>query len=426
MLTLSQGVDPSTYPYAYLITAPCFLGYHFNTVSFWYLYDTEKCLVAMILEANNTFDERRMYFLTQHEGSAAETEHVKSSRHRGAPKAVFKQSWPKDFHVSPFNSRRGSYTLSASDPLGPCMQSIGPINNTIVLASSEGHVKLVTDLCSSGPAIDPCAMTALDKFRFLLSWWWVGFLTLPRIYKQAFSLFFRSHLHVWYKPEPLKESMGRRANSTERRLEPIFRRYLQYLVEQSASPLAVRYVASGVSQDSSQQMLSRAARETGAVAEELELKVLTPVFYTRFVYYSQVLEAFLDELNEGRTIWVSRPDLLHKLALKQAVHSSDSFTVYEHTYFSIIQRLRVRPGRSVGRDIGHSAMDAYVLAHESADGKATYRNCVMKLFLADRITLGSVPLLETQRLFLQLWLTWLLSSAMANMIREMFICWQAC
>jgi DUF1365 family protein len=59
----SQGISENDYEFAYLVTAPRFLGYSFNPVSFWYLYDEDTNLKYMVLEVNNTFDERRMYLL---------------------------------------------------------------------------------------------------------------------------------------------------------------------------------------------------------------------------------------------------------------------------------------------------------------------------------------------------------------------------
>ena len=59
----TQGVTDRDYTFAYLVTAPRFLGYSFNPVSFWYLYDSDTALKYTILEVNNTFDERRMYLL---------------------------------------------------------------------------------------------------------------------------------------------------------------------------------------------------------------------------------------------------------------------------------------------------------------------------------------------------------------------------
>ncbi|KAJ4306133.1 hypothetical protein N0V88_000929 [Collariella sp. IMI 366227] len=241
----SQGVDSSTYPDAYLVTAPRFLGYSFNPVSFWYLYDTDKCLAAMVLEVNNTFDERRMYFLVADDEPLSEVdpssvgderEHSKSSR-SSAPQTTFKQSWPKDFHVSPFNSRKGSYTLNASDPLRPSTQSPGPISNTITLFPSQGHPKLIATLTSSGPTIDPSTLTALEKIHFLFSYSYLGLLTLPRTFLQASILYLRLKLRVFSRPEPLPTTLPR-ATPTEHHLEPIFRRYLAHLV--SHSPLRSR------------------------------------------------------------------------------------------------------------------------------------------------------------------------------------------
>lgn len=47
----------------YLAATTEFLGYHFNPASFWYVCNADRDMVAMILEVNNTFGERRIYFL---------------------------------------------------------------------------------------------------------------------------------------------------------------------------------------------------------------------------------------------------------------------------------------------------------------------------------------------------------------------------
>ena len=206
---MSQGAQPGNYPKAYLITAPRCLGYTFNPVSFWYLYSKDMHLRAMILEVNNTFDERRMYFL---KGPSE----IGEAR-LGSPDAkVFSvnYSWPKDFHVSPFNSRRGSYSLTADDPF--LNEKAVQVNNVITLSSSKDHPKIVARLFSSAPAIDPQEMSFWQKVRFLGSWWWVGFVTYPRIVKEAAKLFFRRGLHVWFRPEVAKTSIGRRESQRER------------------------------------------------------------------------------------------------------------------------------------------------------------------------------------------------------------------
>ena len=127
-------------------------------MSFWYLYDAGKNLTAMILEVNNTFDERRMYLLTPDKTLDLLGADCNGEKKSAAPMR-FLQTWPKDFHVSPFNSRKGSYSLSASDPLIHSPSENRSINNTIVLRSSKTHSKMVARLFSEGPVLDPEEMS---------------------------------------------------------------------------------------------------------------------------------------------------------------------------------------------------------------------------------------------------------------------------
>jgi len=230
-----QGSNPEEYPYAYLITAPRFLGYSFNPVSFWFLYSENKVLKAMILEVNNTFDERRIYFLpesrlgedvddpahnTLDDGNPNDhrddaIRHPRSSTPTTSP-GRFCRSWVKDFHVSPFNSRKGSYSLTAYDPFYPFMIGNGPVHNTITLNSTKAHAKLVAQIFSTCPALDPAQLDAWSTMRFIQSWWWVGFMTFPRILKEAGKLFLRKQLHIWSRPEVLKDSIPRHESELER------------------------------------------------------------------------------------------------------------------------------------------------------------------------------------------------------------------
>ena len=90
----------------------------------------------MILEVNNTFDERRMYFLKD---SFAPTDSDDSWTLVENPRSRFGQTWPKDFHVSPFSSRKGSYALSTQDPFFSLLNGAGQVDNTITLNSSKAH-----------------------------------------------------------------------------------------------------------------------------------------------------------------------------------------------------------------------------------------------------------------------------------------------
>lgn len=183
----------------------------------------------MILEVNNTFDERRMYFL-----KGSKTMEVESfvedaddkARSKGlkdfvpspssSTSAKFASKWAKDFHVSPFNSRKGSYSLSAYDPFFPHLSGDGAVNNTVTLSSSKNHAKLVAKIFSTQTSLDPISLNGWQMSRFVASWWWVGFVTYPRIVREAAKLFFKRKLHVWYRPEVFKESIGRHETGDER------------------------------------------------------------------------------------------------------------------------------------------------------------------------------------------------------------------
>ncbi|KAL2128536.1 hypothetical protein VTI74DRAFT_9050 [Chaetomium olivicolor] len=411
-----------------------------------------------------------MYFLSADNERARPTdgpqsavnsgERVESFR-KGTAKIIFKQSWPKDFHVSPFNSRKGSYTLKTSDPLSPCIQGTGPIFNTITLLSSKGHCKLVATLSSIGPAIDPYTLSASGKLRFLVSWCWIGFLTFPRILAQAFTLYSRHKLHVWYRPEPLPTSLSRRATPTERQLEPIFRRYLQHLVSRSCTAFAVKYTPAGIPQPTNPYLLRSRAALRGPIgsggerAEELEVKVLTPGFYARFVRYADSFEAFSRELNESGTIWVSRPELLARIAAARWVGEAEgrrSGSVGEYLALGAIQHLRARSERVVrpfptsamnnGPEAGSGplregsgikgeggattglemqGMDAYVLEREDETSRERYLSCVLRVVLAEKIAFGSVALLEVEWGLVRVGLAWLVSVFLGRMLERVSI-----
>jgi DUF1365 family protein len=176
----------------------------------------------MILEVNNTFDERHIYLLKAGEMDAYGVdagENLKDSL-KNIPNR-FKNVWPKVFHVSPFSSRKGHYSLSAMDLLrndsSPAQLTF---DNTIVLSSSKGHPKLIARVYSEGRATDPLTASPWDVIRFLLGWSWLGFATAPRTLKEAFVLYFWRGLNAWARPEVVPDSLGRQATSDERYVSP--------------------------------------------------------------------------------------------------------------------------------------------------------------------------------------------------------------
>ena len=165
--SLLQGEDPASYPTAYLVTSPRVWNYKFCPASFWFLYSNEYQLRAMIVEVNNTFGERRLYFLPA----------TDNSREPGDDSSRFRYTWSKDFHVSPFNSRKGKYSLSARDPSQASTSENEVIHITATLLSSKSRPKMVTRLWTDKKPIDPFSITTYQAMRLLFPWCLVGLFT---------------------------------------------------------------------------------------------------------------------------------------------------------------------------------------------------------------------------------------------------------
>ncbi|KAL9074300.1 MAG: hypothetical protein Q9157_004441 [Trypethelium eluteriae] len=186
----SQGVSPNLFSYVYLVTQPKILGYKFAPASFWYLYTSSGQLGAIIAEVNNTFDERRAYFLPTLESITVKTEaatqghHVCHPRHYSWNEDVVKIRWEKDFHVSPFSSRNGYYLLEARDILEhnltlSCRHRKARefIDITATLLSSDKRPKLIARLHSLGPPLRLDKMCFSDAVALVWNWWWPGLIT---------------------------------------------------------------------------------------------------------------------------------------------------------------------------------------------------------------------------------------------------------
>ncbi|KAF2430206.1 hypothetical protein EJ08DRAFT_589348 [Tothia fuscella] len=414
----SQGVQNAVWNHAFLITAPRFLGYSFNPVSFWYIYTADSKLSMMILEVNNTFDEKRMYLLKSDEPEEEATESLADNEGnlRDKTPGRFKHEWAKDFHVSPFSSRKGNYSLSAIDPFGKNSSFPIVFDNTIVLKSSKDHAKLVARVFSDGVAINPHMATQIEVARVLLSWCWVGFLTAPRILKEAFVLYFKRGLHVWLRPEVLPSSIGRRATQLEISLEPFFTRYLAYLVEHSNANLVLIY-KSGL--DISSQQVFQSHINEGAT-ETLEIRVSSPAFFCRVMHYAHTAEAFdresifTDEKN--RTVSISRPGLLLRLlSANKNIKSHRQPGVMERMRWSLHRQLRCPPSSPKYplpvaekaivdiRTFPPSPLDCHVQS-SNIDIELYFRQCT-RVFLAQRFALGFIEIFDTLDLLARFGLT---------------------
>ncbi|KAL8721809.1 MAG: hypothetical protein Q9181_007631 [Wetmoreana brouardii] len=419
----SQDEDIRDYPYAYLVTAPRFLGYSFNPVSFWYLYNEQKQLKGMILEVNNTFDERRMYFLKD----STPTPPSESGPSTGTSPYKFRNVWPKDFHVSPFNSRKGSYALNAHDPFFPHSSRTGMIDNTITLSSSKAHAKLVARVFSTQPSIDPATLGYWARLRFVAAWWWIGFVTFPRIVKEAGKLFFRRRLHVWYRPEVLKESIGRRATADEIIVEGVFRPYLRALVEISDTEYSIKYISPIPSAPIGGEIFNP---ESHSPRETIELKVTTPLFYARLVRYSHISEFLSQEIlasdDKDRTFYVSHPQPFLHLFDKATTrpntrlrNSSNGVPKLDRLRWQFLHWLRNNNRQSPQqqhhqqsieikdiRHFGFSPLDRWAMSQTPMVQAQQYRTVVTKILISDIIAFGYPEVLDAAGYLLRVLASW--------------------
>ncbi|KAK2681052.1 Protein of unknown function DUF1365 [Fusarium oxysporum f. sp. vasinfectum] len=410
----SEGIDASRYPYAYLVTAAQFPGgFRFNPATFWFLYSSDKVHQAIILEMNNVFGERHPYLVARE--LQKEEEHIHNMTQND-----------QRFHVSPFNSRKGSYSILAKDPLGPGMQGFRGLDISITLSSSKGQPKLVANLFSEGEAIDPYRISILGRVGFVSSWFGSVLTILPRFMMQSTILFFMHNLHFWYRPEPLKDSIGRSANWIEKILEQVFRKYLKYLVQRSTAPVTILYMPGGVAEASEETFISHSTCGPGDSACEIKIKVLTPIFYSRFVYYAHDSEAIFCEVAESCTLWTDKPEQLTRVFLKKGSPPIHASNLLDYMHFQLIKNLRRRPdkierpltstnGHSSSvkgidiRDFRMSSMDAFVLEQGDKELKNAYLRSVVRLFVADRIAMSSVGLLGMMELIGRVGVSWVLA-----------------
>ncbi|ETN41367.1 uncharacterized protein HMPREF1541_03302 [Cyphellophora europaea CBS 101466] len=244
----------------------------------------KQTLKAMILEVNNTFDERRMYLLQQ---AASESG------------SKFRNSWKKDFHVSPFNDREGGYLLVAIDPFARMKSSsdgtAASIDNTITLSSPapDTKAKLVARVNSIAPPIDPTRLSSIEKAKFMLRWCWSGFLTNPRILVEARVLWTKKKLQLFYRPEVNTGSIGRQESQEEVILERAFRHWLTAVAEESN--ITVAYTSAAGVQRGHRHALPgnrRLPLTLGPDEADFDLEVLTPEWYAELARARDLRETF--------------------------------------------------------------------------------------------------------------------------------------
>lgn len=245
----SHGVDKESVGKVWLVTMPTYLGITgINPLTVWYLYDkgrkeealerstsrissdeewvksgfeedrggsnrkdesdvargtiasrrpvgeVKPKLICVVLEVHNTFGERHAYVLR--------VDHNEVPRDDIA--AGLNHAWvfPRTFHVSPFNNRKGYYRLDIADPFAA--DGARPtVRVTLSLLTKAKKRKLYAVLANnpsdSRPALE---LTPRNVLKAII---WRQpldlLLTSPRILRQAWILHYEKKLRVYPRPE---------------------------------------------------------------------------------------------------------------------------------------------------------------------------------------------------------------------------------
>jgi hypothetical protein len=189
-----------------------------------------------------------------------------------------------------------------------------------------------------------------------------------------------------------------------------FKRYLFHLIQQSQEQFSIT-LHTAIPEEPFESLATSYVQGRNRGLRELEIRVLTPAFYSRFVHYAYTSEAldreciFTDEKN--RTLWISRPQLL-PLLLNRSVSAENQSPLVTRSYFdelrwNVLKKLRCAPatpayGSSSSydpamtsedvRSLPYSEFDQYVRNRCPSAQACEYRRTVTKLFLAQRLCFG--------------------------------------
>lgn len=181
-------------------------------------------------------------------------------------------------------------------------------------------------------------------------------------------------------------------------------------MEQSQEPFNIT-LYTAIPDDPLQIITTTHPSRPGEQPRQLEIRVLTPAFYSRFVHYAYTSEAFDRECiftdEKNRTLWISRPQLL-PLLINTPSHTQTDETLADSKSYSselrwrLLRKLRCAPmstsyestpgkvetSTQDVRSLPYSEFDQYVRHLPDRAWPGKYRRTVTKLFLAQRFSMG--------------------------------------
>ncbi|KAL5333613.1 hypothetical protein BJX70DRAFT_406077 [Aspergillus crustosus] len=300
-----QSEDPSQWPHAYALTVPKFFGFSRNVVSWWYLYNEDRELDALILEINNSYDEKRNIFLRL-KGSSESDKTIPSlqpalnvtdiaeylddanlipSVSPLTKSKFYSGTWRKKVFASPFEKVDGLVSQRMMDPLSPSAWTATSFSNMTTLEET-GEVRMATRLTCAGPPIDPASMRTWALVAFLLRWTVPGIFTTAEIVVKALKIKFSGKMKMNKKPPVRSGSVGRHISPLELAMEPFFRAHLSDCVQSYPHPIHVTYLPCRSFTNEVIHMRSPSSLGKNASSiRNLTIEPTDPGFYTRFPSY---------------------------------------------------------------------------------------------------------------------------------------------
>lgn len=216
-----------------MVSVPKFLWWSRSVVTWWYLYTPARELNAVIMEINNSFDEKRNVFFKVnpvHPGEDINVESAPISREEYLDANAnikslssvsqckfYKGNWAKHIFASPFEKVEGSISARLMDPLNQKhWNTQASLSNTTSISPS-GKPKMAARITITEAPLDPMRITTAELVKFIWSWTVPGTLTTPRILFQAMRLhYYLGWMKMFDKPIIRPGSEPREATKTER------------------------------------------------------------------------------------------------------------------------------------------------------------------------------------------------------------------
>ncbi|RDW84085.1 uncharacterized protein DSM5745_04411 [Aspergillus mulundensis] len=462
-----QDEDPSQWPHAYLLTVPKFLSFSRNVVSWWYLYNRQRELDALILEINNSYNEKRNVFLRltptpdkakaepssepvrqrceqneiEEEATYLDSDNLITSLPTASKAKFYTGTWRKRIFASPFEKVDGLVSQRMMDPLRP--ESWNPtasFSNMTTLDEDGKQVRMATRLTCTQPPLDPTDMSRWELACFLVKWSVPGLFTTLEIILKALRIKFSGKMTMHSKPPVRSGSVGRYISELELTLEPFFASYLTHLITNHSTPISVTYLACRSYTAEKHTLLSPTARKSPNTIpiRSLTIEPTDPAFYSRITTYPDIKSGLIAETKmtghtadpAARPLLVSDLDLLLEIvesSLSISPPQSDTGDKGEVFGFGPLMAQWILRLSRCSRSRSRSFMDAFVLSSTAntntnrcldPNSRGQYISTILRHSAARRVAFSSQRLLGIYTLICACLLRWTLLHGLFSISRS--------